>query len=100
MKHPVAAMLNACIAVKPKLHNRQKEGTVLLYCEAININYLLKTLATHYVIAKTDADIMQITQPSNTSAMEYANGMSNKALRCNRVNDKYVLKGILIECLS
>lgn len=49
---------------------KASEGdTVSSYCKAIN--QLLETYATDDIIAKTDGDMMQLTQLSNESTTEY-----------------------------
>lgn len=97
MKKPAAAALNSRISLPSKSHRRHKEGTLTTYCEVVN--YLLETYATDDVIAETDAEILRFTQPPTKSPTEYAEALWNKALRCDRVYDEYVLKGIFIEGL-
>lgn len=86
MKRPAEAALNAHIALRPKSHKSQKEGIVTSYCKVVN--YLVETYETDDVIAEADADMMRFTLPSNKSPAEYAEGLCNKALRCDRVYDE------------
>lgn len=53
LKFAAVTELNAGIALKSKPHERQKEGTLASYCEAINC--LLVTYATDDLISETDA---------------------------------------------
>lgn len=69
----------------------------MVYCEAVH--NLLKIYATGDIVSETDASMMQFTQPLNKLATEYSEALWNNALRCERVNDEYVLKGVLIEGL-
>lgn len=69
-KRPSASALNAHITLKMNLYKRQKRITGTSNFEAIN--YLFVTYASKDVIAKTDADMMPLTQSSNKSNMEYA----------------------------
>lgn len=60
------------------------------------MNYLLETYAMDYIIAKTDAHMMLFKQPLSKSPTGYAGAHWNKAIRCNRLYDDYVLKRILL----
>lgn len=62
--------LNACIALKSKSHDRQKEGTSTSYCKAVN--YLPETSATDDIILETDDNMMRFMQPWSKLPMEYA----------------------------
>lgn len=42
---------------------------------------------------------MRFTQPLNKSHTKYAEALYNKVVRCDRVYDEYMLKGIFIEFL-
>lgn len=50
-----ADALSTPLLLKSKLHKRQKEGAVELYCEAVN--YFLEKYLTSDVIAEPDADM-------------------------------------------
>lgn len=76
----------------------QEEGTLASYCKADK--NLLDTYATEDITAGTDADMIGLTHTANKSRMEYAEAQWNTSLRCDRVYDEYVLRGILIEGLS
>lgn len=52
------------------------------------------------VIAEMDANMMSFTKLSNKWPSEYAEALWKKALRCNRVFDEDVLKGISIRIRS
>lgn len=65
------------------------------YCEAVNCS--LETSATNDIIVETDTDMMQHTQQLNKASTKYAEALWNKALRCDSVNDEYVLKDILLK---
>lgn len=86
-----------CIILKLKVHRHQKQNTVASYCEVVK--YLLETYATDDITAETDDDMIQRTQPSNSSPEEYAEALWNKALKCHREYDEYVLKRIFMESL-
>lgn len=58
---------------------------------------MLATCATDDIIVETDADLMQLTQPSNKVPTEYSGALWNKAFRRDTVYNEYVLKGIFIE---
>lgn len=90
MKRSTAATRNVRLALRSKSRGSQKEYTVSTYCKAVN--YSVEMYATDEVNAETDADMMHLTQPSNKSPTEYAEGLWNKALRCNRVYEEYMLK--------
>lgn len=95
MKRPDKASSRVRIALKSELHKRQKEGTVTLYCEAVN--YFLETYATDDVIAEADDDMMRFTQPSNKSPTEYTEALWNKGFKRDRVYDEHVHKDIILK---
>lgn len=94
MKCTTSAALNTCISLGSEFHKREDEGTFTSYCKAVN--YFLAIYATDDFIADIDADIMLFNQPSNRVPKEYAEAVWNKALRCDWVNEEYVLKGVFI----
>lgn len=97
MKHPTAASPNARIRLRSELYERQKEGTVRSYCEAVY--YVIWTYATDVLIAEKDTNMMHFTQPSHKSPTEYAKTRGKTTLRFNGVHDEYVLKRIFTELL-
>lgn len=99
MKKQTITTLSSKIALRSRSQrNRQNEEPLTPYCEVVN--YLLEAYVTDDVIAKTDAEIMGLSQQLNKTLIEYAKLLWAKALRCNPVYDKYVLKGDLIEGLQ
>lgn len=94
LKWPAATWLNFCITLTNKLLMRHKQGTLSSYFKALN--YSLGTYVSDDVIAETDADMICSTQLSNKLPTQYAKALWNKALRCNRVYEEYVPKGIFI----
>lgn len=88
------AVLNLRISLKSKSYKRQKKGIVALYCEAAN--YLLDKHPTVDISVESDANIMKRPQPSKKLPTQYAEAVWNKALRCNVLNDEYVLMEKLI----
>lgn len=97
MMKPVAAALNAIVSLPSKSCRRQKEGNLTSYCEVVN--NLLETYATDDVIVETEAEIMRYQQPWNKTPIEYAELLCSKALGCDRIYDKYVIKGVVSEFL-
>lgn len=53
----------------------------------------------NYIIVDIDAVMGYIIQPLNRSPMKYTEAIQNKVLRCSRVPDEYVFKGIFIKGL-
>lgn len=98
MKLPTAVALNTGIVLKSKSHDRHQEGALTSYGEAVN--QLLETYATEDVIAEANADMMQLTQPSNKLPAECSESLSNTVLRCERVYDEYLVEGIFTEGFS
>lgn len=61
------------------------------------VNCLLQTYAANNFIAKTDAALRRYIPPSTVFPMKYAEALRNKSLKCSKVYDAYVLKGIFID---
>lgn len=61
------------------------------------VNYLLTAYAADDIIVKMDAEILLFTHTSNIMPTDYAEVHWNKAQRCDRICDEYVLKGIFFE---
>lgn len=92
--------LHSTPALQYKLRriNFRKKGTTTSYWETVNT--LLKIYDTNDPITETDGDMVHFTQPSSQSPAEYAGDVWDRVLRCHRVYDKYLLKGIFLEGLS
>lgn len=73
---------------------RPKGRTVTFCCKAVS--YLLQTHASDDVVAEIDADMRRITAPSSKPRTEYSEAFCNKVLRCDRIDDEYVLKTFLL----
>lgn len=80
MRCPTASALNARIELRSKWHSRQKEGTVMKYCETVN--FLVETYATVDIFGETRR-YYAFTELSNKPPTEYAGAMWNKALKCD-----------------
>lgn len=94
-KRPAAVFLNVYNALKSTTQKRQLEDTVTSYYEVLSSH--IDMCATEDVIANTSVDMMKCTQVWNKSSTEYAKALWNSMQRCNRVNDKYIFKGLYIE---
>lgn len=66
----LAPTINARIALKSMLHNRQKDGTIFSFCKAVIC--FVEKYATEDVIAKTGADMTPFPQLSSKLPTEYA----------------------------
>lgn len=95
MRRPAAAGLNARMSLKSRSHSCQQEDTVTFYCETVI--YLLKTYAIDDIIAKRDAGMMPLPQPSNRAPTAYVEARWNRALRCDRACDECCLRGIFVK---
>lgn len=69
MNQSAATSLGTCIGLQWKWHKRQNDGTVVLYCKAINL--VLQTCTKDDVIAENDTALMSFTQRSGNSPTEY-----------------------------
>lgn len=79
----ITVALSSKIPLRSKsMRMRQREGTVKLYCEAVN--YLLGPYATDNVIAGTGSEIMRFTLQLNITPIEYAELLWNDVLHCHR----------------
>lgn len=92
MKSLATAALNAPIPLKFRSRERQKDGVSTLYCKAVN--YLLETYSTNDEIGETEPDMMHINRMSNKPLIELAEELWNKVVRCDRLYEEYLLKGI------
>lgn len=95
MRALVAGTLDFRIALLSNVHKRGKKRTLTSYHEIMN--YLLGTYATDEVIAEMDTEVLLITQPSDTSLMEYEGARWKNLLSSDFVYDEYVVKRIFIE---
>lgn len=87
LKHTTANALNPRIELKSKFNERQKEGTVVSYCETIN--QFVEMYATEDLTAETGTDMMRLAQLSNKLHAEFRQALLNKMLRFNRLHDEY-----------
>lgn len=82
MKRPAAAELSSGTILELKYHNPQMDGTVTLFCKAVN--HLIETYYTIYsqeqAPIRCDSPIREINRLRST-----LKELLNKALRCNRV---------------
>lgn len=98
MKRSTNAALNACIELRSKSNKFQKGDKVTSDCKADN--YLLEKYAREDDIADTKADMLPFIQAQSIWPPGYTQASWNKALRCHREYEEYVVKGIFIEELS
>lgn len=64
------------------------------------VNPISTTFAMDYIIAETDTEIVQFTQPANESALQYADALWIKILWYSQVYDEYILMGMFVEGLA
>lgn len=82
MKKPTVVALNARACLSSSSSARQ-DGKLTSCCEVVN--YLPETYAAGDIIAEADMDIMNFTQPTGQSTVEYGQALLTNALRCGRL---------------
>lgn len=98
MKKRAGEALNARTSLS-SLSCAGQEGELTLYCEVVK--HMLATYAIDDIIAKASMDIMNFRHGASQRAVQYAQALWTKALRCNAsssttdtVSREYSFKGL------
>lgn len=94
MENPAAAAPSFQIAPSS---SRGKTGRGLLATSNEVVKYLLETYTKDDAMTEVNAEILQFTEPSNTTPTECAEPLRNKVLHCGLSYSKDVLKATFIE---